>query len=295
MRDPPVFFNKNLENKFFFHHKLISYKTQSRLINKTGNRMNYPEKQKTVLVTGAAKRIGRKIALTLAQSGFNLAIHYSSSKAEAQTLCEEARTIGVKAEIFCCDFADPLAVKDFIPQVIGVFPDLFGLINNASIFEYDDFLTHRFDDFALHMQVNAYAPITLIHALTEYALENRREAAIVNLSDQRTFRPSPGFFSYSVSKALLAETTKILSVTLAPNIRINSVSPGPVLPNIRQSAADFQKQAELTPLSRAVSADEIAEAITFLLRSPSVTGANIVIDSGQNLDWRTPSFLYAKE
>lgn len=249
---------------------------------------------KTVLVTGAAKRIGRAIALDLANNGFAVAIHYRRSGDDARTLADEIASRGGRAATVAGDLADPDVPERLIADAAAALGPLTALVNNASIFERDEPATVSADSWDSQVNVNARAPVLLARHFAA-ALPAGATGGIVNLIDQRVLKPTPMFFSYAVSKEALWSATRMLAQGLAPAVRINAVSPGPTLPNVRQSADDFRRQQEAVLLGRGPSAQEIADAVRFLLESPSVTGQMLVVDGGQHLAWETPDVVGINE
>lgn len=238
-----------------------------------------------VLITGAAVRIGRAIALSLAEDGHPVAVHYRGSRTEADTTVTQLRTLGVAAVAVQADLADHQAVLDLVPNAAAALGQPIGvLVNNASLFQNDrinNVTQQGFDD---HMAVNLRAPLFLAQQFAE-ALPEDQNGAIVNLIDMRVLKPLPGFVSYTISKAGLEVLTRTLAMALAPRIRVNGIGPGPVLPNERQSDAQFQKQWQSTLLRRGAHPDEIADGVRFLINSPSITGQMIAMDGGQHLPW----------
>ncbi|MFT3997870.1 MAG: SDR family oxidoreductase [Asticcacaulis sp.] len=246
-----------------------------------------PSRPKTALVTGAAKRIGRAVAFALAQRGYAIGVHYGTSEAAARALVEELRAQGTPAAALQADLADTHSVAGLIPAAIAALGPLSLLINNASVFHDDRAGSMTVDGWHAHMNTNLLAPVLLAQGFA--AQETLPEgAAIVNLIDQRVLKPSPPFFSYGLSKAGLWHATRTLAQELAPRIRVNAVGPGPTLPSIHQSEADFEREAASTLLQKRVTPEEIAEAVVFLAESRSVTGQMICVDSGQHLVWKTP-------
>lgn len=242
---------------------------------------------KTALVTGAAKRIGRAVAFALSRRGYDIGVHYGTSDDAAQTLVAELRASGVRAEALQADLADVESVKGLIPDAVKALGPLSLLINNASVFFDDRAGSMTVERWHAHMNTNLLAPVLLAQA---FAAQNELPtgAAIVNLIDQRVLKPSPPFFSYGLSKAGLWHATRTLAQELAPRIRVNAVGPGPTLPSIHQSEAEFEAEAASTLLQKRVTPDQIAEAVVFLAEASSVTGQMICVDSGQHLGWQTP-------
>lgn len=238
------------------------------------------------LVTGAGKRIGRAIAVTLAKAGYDIAVHYRGSAEAAQAVVEEVRALGRRAEGVQADLADETQVRGLVPaaaQALG--RPLTLLVNNASVFEDDRVGTLSRNSWDRHIETNLRAPIVLAEAFAAQAPDG---SAVVNLLDQRVLKPDPRFFSYSLSRAGLWWATQTLAQALAPRIRINGVGPGPTLPSIHQTDAEFAAEAAATPLARPGSPEAVAQAVLWLARADLVTGQMIAVDGGQHLAWKTP-------
>jgi NAD(P)-dependent dehydrogenase (short-subunit alcohol dehydrogenase family) len=242
---------------------------------------------KNVLVTGAAKRLGRAIALDLAQAGWNVAIHYNGSEADAQSAAEAARQSGVKAEILQADLSKEAETATLVSRAAAAIGPLTALINSASLFENDDWQSATRKSWDDHIEVNLRAPL-LLSQLFARQLPSGQAGNIINLIDQRVLKPTPQFLSYSVSKAGLYWLTTTLAQGMGPNIRVNAVGPGPTLKNPRQSDADFDGQRDATILKRGADPADICAAVRYLLDAPAVTGQMIAVDGGQHLIWQTP-------
>ena len=241
---------------------------------------------KTALVTGAAKRIGRAIAITLAKAGYDIGVHYGQSRDDAFALVSELEALGVKAHAIQCDLNDVACVTGLIDSARDALGPIDVLVNNASVFADDRARTLSIESWQMHMDTNLLAPVLLSQAFAAQA-DIRTGASIINMIDQRVLKPSPPFFSYSMSKAGLWHATRTLAQALAPNIRVNAVGPGPTLKSIHQSEADFAREARSTLLQKPTSPEEVAAAVIYLLNAPSVTGQMICVDSGQHLNWKT--------
>jgi len=242
---------------------------------------------KNVLVTGAAKRLGRAIALDLAQAGWNVAIHYNGSKADADSAAQGARAAGVKAEVLQADLSKEAETATLVGRATQAIGPLTALINSASLFENDDWQSATRKSWDDHIEVNLRAPL-LLSQLFAKQLPARQNGNIINLIDQRVLKPTPQFLSYSVSKAGLYWLTTTLAQGMGPDIRVNAVGPGPTLKNPRQSDADFDRQRDATILKRGADPADICAAVRYLLNAPSVTGQMIAVDGGQHLIWQTP-------
>jgi len=237
------------------------------------------------LITGGAVRIGRAIALQLAANGTDVAIHYRKSAEEAERTATEIRAHGVRTVTVAADLTDSAAAADLLPRAaaaLGRPIDL--LVNNASLFENDSIRSLTPDSLDAHLAVNLKAPLLLAQAFAR-ALPEGRGGNIINIIDQRVWKPTPWFTSYTVSKAGLLSLTQTLAMALAPNVRVNGIGPGPVLANERQTAEQFERQWQSTLLQRGAEPDEIAAAVTFLLNAPAMTGQMLALDGGQFLPW----------
>ncbi len=239
---------------------------------------------RTALVTGAGKRLGRAIALALAEAGYAVAVHYGEGAADADALVTEITGGGGRAVALAADLANENEVAGLIGRAAEALGPLDVLVNNASVFERDEALDATRESWDRHMEINLRAPFVLAQGLAQQ-LPGGAAGNIVNILDQRVENLTPHFVSYTLSKSGLWTLTRTLALALAPDIRVNAVGPGPVLPSPRQSQAQFDAQARATPLGRAVTPKEIADAVVFLLAAPSVTGQMIAVDGGQHLNW----------
>jgi NAD(P)-dependent dehydrogenase (short-subunit alcohol dehydrogenase family) len=242
---------------------------------------------KTVLVTGAAKRLGRAIALDLARHGWNIALHYNSSEKEARATAEDARTAGVKVALLDADLMREDQTGALVSRAVKELGPLTALINSASLFENDEWVSVTRESWDKHMGVNLRAPFVLAQSFAKQ-LPLGMKGAIVNMIDQRVLKPTPQFLSYSLSKAGLYWLTTTLAQGLAPNVRVNAIGPGPTMRNARQSEADFKRQREATMLKTGDEPQDICDAIRYLLEASAVTGQMIAVDGGQHLAWKTP-------
>jgi NAD(P)-dependent dehydrogenase (short-subunit alcohol dehydrogenase family) len=249
---------------------------------------------KTALITGAARRIGRELALDLARHGYDIAVHYKSSQDEAEAVAELIRAMGRKAVTVMGNLADVHTAERLIFESVGALGPLGVLINNASIFEPDEVGGISPESWAAHQDTNLRAPVMLAQAFAR-ALPKNAQGNIINIVDQRVWKLNPRFFSYTMSKTGLWTATRTLAQALAPNIRVNAIGPGPALPSVRMDQAEFDKQARLTLLGRGTSPAEIAAAVQFILSQPSLTGQMIALDGGQHLVWQTPDVVEVNE
>ncbi|MCF8477278.1 MAG: SDR family oxidoreductase [Pseudolabrys sp.] len=239
---------------------------------------------RAALITGAGRRIGRAIALALAHAGYAVVLHANRSRAEAEGLAASMIGEGGRAAVVLADLADPAAVRGLVPAA-AAFGPLTLLVNNASVFDDDEIGTMTRADFDATMAVNLTAPLFLAQAFAAQA-PLAADASIVNIVDQRVLRPTPKFFSYTLSKSALHMATVTLAQGLAP-LRVNAVAPGPVLPSPRQSDAQFAIQAASVPLGQGPSPEDVAAAVLYLAGAGSVSGVTIAVDGGQHLAWRT--------
>ncbi len=242
---------------------------------------------KTALVTGGAKRIGRALVEGLAADGWAVAIHYGSSADAAAALAADIEAQGGKAVALQADLTDAGALESLIREATTALGPLGLLINNASLFEEDTAHTVTPERFDAHMAINLRAPLLLSQAfaaqLPDDALGN-----IINIIDQRVWRLTPRFMSYTASKAALWTVTQTLAQALAPNIRVNGIGPGPALRNERQNPDDFEAQVRAVPLSRGPDMAEFRRTVRFIVETPSLTGQMLALDGGQHLAWQTP-------
>lgn len=242
------------------------------------------------LVTGAAKRIGKALALHLAGQGFCVTVHYNNSEAEAQQVVADIQAEGGKATAIQADLADMKAVKRLEAQAAAQFGPITLLLNNASTFESDEIGSITAESWNHHLQPNLQAPVFLAQAMAA-RLPKDEKGLIINMIDQRVWALTPRYMSYTLSKAALWSATQTLAQALAPNIRVNGIGPGPTLSNARQSDSDFQAQVNATILKVQPQLSEITAAIDFIRNAPSMTGQMIALDSGQHLAWETPDVV----
>jgi len=242
---------------------------------------------KNVLVTGAAKRLGRAIALDLAGAGWNVAIHYNGSAADAEEVAAEIRAKGCKGALVQADFAREEETATAVPAAAKAIGPLTALINSASLFENDDWRSATRQSWDDHMEANLRAPFLLAQMFAKQ-LPREEKGNIINIIDQRVLKPTPQFLSYSLSKAGLYWLTTTLAQGMGPNIRVNAVGPGPTLKNPRQSDADFNRQRDATILKHGADPADICGAVRYLLSADAVTGQMLAVDGGQHLIWQTP-------
>ncbi len=231
-----------------------------------------------VLVTGAARRIGRSIALDLAAHGWDVAVHHRDSPADADAAVFALRKAGARAEAFAADLADEAACHALVPAVQRAFGRVDAVVNNASVFEYDDVAGFTHARMEQHWRVNTAAPILLARALHAAG-----GGAVVNLLDQKLANPNPDYLSYTLSKAALESATTMLAMALAPAVRVVGVAPGVTLLSGAMNAAEFAASHKMTPLGRSSTSEDVARTVRFVLESPAITGTTILVDGGQHL------------
>jgi len=242
---------------------------------------------RAALVTGAAHRIGRALALELGACGFSVAVHCHRSKADADAVAAEIAAAGSKAVALPADLDEESEVAQLLERAQDAIGPVGVLVNNASVFDRDEALTATRASWDEHMETNLRAPFRLSQDFAR-ALPERFEGVIVNMLDQRVWNLTPHFVSYTLTKAGLWTLTQTLALALAPRIRVNGIGPGPVLPSPRQTDAQFQRQVDSVPLKRGPSLDEIARTLRFILTTSSLTGQMIALDGGQHLNWASP-------
>lgn len=239
------------------------------------------------LVTGAGRRIGRAIALELGRLGYGVGVHHAASGDEAAEVVALIERAGGRAKALKADLTDAAEVKGLVPACASALGVPTCLVNNASIFLEDRLETVDVDTWDQNLAVNLRAPVFLAQAFAA-GLPKDATGNIINIIDQRVWRPTPHFFSYSTGKAGLWAVTRTMAQALAPRIRVNAIGPGPVLKSIYQTDADFAAEVAGTLLGHGTSPEEIAAAIRFILDAPAMTGQMIALDGGQHLVWRTP-------
>src|SRR5690606_4049963 len=238
--------------------------------------------RKTALVTGAARRIGRTIALALAQRGWDVVVHYQQSADAAQDVVGEIEALGRRAVALSCDLADEAAARALLPRASSLLGPISCVVNNASRFDYDTVQDISRASLDAHMHANLLAPVLLAQALHE-ATPAGAQAVAINLLDQKLYNLNPDFLSYTLSKAALQSATTMLAQALAPKVRVAGVAPGITLVSGDMSEAQFQAAHTHTPLGRSSTPDDIAAAVCFVADSPAITGTTLLVDGGQHL------------
>ena len=241
-----------------------------------------------VLVTGAALRLGREIALTLAAAGWQVAVHYRHSAQDAlKTVADCDRLTGGSAA-FDADLSDETAVRGLLPRVIAHFGRVDAVVNSASTFEHDSATTFGFAALDKHLHSNAAAPILLAqalhaHVVSRSAPEHAGQCAVINLLDQKLWNQNPDFLSYTLSKAALEAAGTMLAMALAPQVRVVGVAPGLTLTSHLLSDAEFAARHKLSPLGRSSTPADVASTVKFALENSSITGTTLLVDGGQHL------------
>ena len=242
---------------------------------------------KIALVTGGAKRIGKSIVLRLAENGWSVAMHYRKSAAKAEAVANEVRLRGGRAVTIQADLARESEVVEIIPKVRATLGPLTLLVNNASVFEMDKADTVTRESWDKHIEANLRAPFVLSQAFARQLPEGE-EGNIVNLLDQRVWKLTPYFISYTIAKMGLWTLTRSLALAYAPRIRVNGIGPGPTLPSPRQTDEQFAQQSAAMPLGHGATPQEIARCLLYILSAPSMTGQMIALDGGEHLGWQVP-------
>lgn len=236
-----------------------------------------------VLVTGAARRVGRAIALDLAAQGYDVAVHYHRSAREAEATLADLRALGAGAQAFQADLADEAACRALVPAVVARMKRLDAIVNNASTFQYDSPHTFSYASMDAHWRANTGPAVLLALALHHQLSGCAEVGCVVNLIDQKLWNPNPDYFSYTLSKAALEAATVMLAQALAPQVRVCGVAPGVTLASGAMTEVEFETAHTLTPLRRSSSPEDIARSVRFLLQSPAITGTTLLVDGGQHL------------
>lgn len=245
-----------------------------------------PRARPTALITGAARRLGSDIACALGAAGWRVAVHFHHSRAEAEALVSRLEQQGVSAQCFgldlACLSADSAAA--FLGDVEAALGPVGLLVNSASRFDYDTPTQITAEAVASHMATNLTAPLLLTQALHARVRQSHRPVAVaIHLLDQKLDNPNPDFFSYTLSKAALAEAVRLQAMAMAPALRVLAVSPGITLPSADQTEAEFLEAHRQTPLGQSSTADEVAQAVVWLADARAITGTRLLVDGGQHL------------
>ena len=246
-----------------------------------------------IILTGGATRIGAAIAEKISGPNKEIIIHFNKSKSKAESLKRKLQNYGTKVYLVKGDFSKEKDVKKFIKLAKSKLKYFDCLINNASLFENDKLENFNANSWEKHLSVNLKAPALLSKEFSKNVKGKNNN--IINIIDQRVFKLTPYFFSYTISKTGLFTLTKTSAMSLAPNIRVNGIAPGPTIKNKRQSEKHFRKQYLATTLKRQVNVQEICNAVDFFIKNSSITGQILAIDSGQSLNWQTPDIIRDNE
>jgi NAD(P)-dependent dehydrogenase (short-subunit alcohol dehydrogenase family) len=239
---------------------------------------------RAALVTGGAKRLGRAIALALAEAGFSVAVHSHASVTDAERTADDIRGFGVAAVVLQANLGVEASVERLVPDAQAALGPLGVLVNNASAFERDEWHDTTRESWDHHIEPNLRAPFVLMQRFAQ-ALPAGLHGVVINMLDQRVWSLTPHFVSYTVAKAGLWALTQSMALALAPRIRVNGIGPGPAMPSPRQSAEQFAAQCASVPLGHGTSPEEVAHAAMALLALPSVTGQMFALDGGQHMQW----------
>ena len=239
--------------------------------------------RRTVLVTGAARRLGREIALTLAAAGWQVAVHYRDSIEYAIKTAAECHCLSGAAATFDADLQSEDAVRALLPRVVAHFGQVDAVVNNASLFEHDNAESFGFKALEQHLRTNTGAPILLAQALHTHLTARGGQGAVVNLLDQKLWNQNPDFLSYTLSKAALEAANTVLALALAPSVRVVGVAPGLTLTSHMLDEAQFAALHRLSPLGRSSTPQDVASAVRFALENQSLTGTTLLVDGGQHL------------
>ncbi len=246
-----------------------------------------------IIITGGATRIGAAIARKLSGDNKEILIHYNKSKSEAESLKKDLQKNGTKIYLVKGDLSKETDVNKIIKFAKFKLKYFDCLINNASLFENDKLENFSTKDWGKHLRTNLRTPALLSKEFAKNVKGGNNN--IINIIDQRVFKLTPFFFSYTISKTGLYTLTKTSAMSLSPKIRVNGIAPGPTIKNKRQSKNHFKKQYLATPLKKQVDVKEICNAVDFFIKNRSITGQVIAIDSGQSLNWQTPDIMSIKE
>ncbi|KAF1043706.1 MAG: Diacetyl reductase [(S)-acetoin forming] [Herbaspirillum frisingense] len=236
---------------------------------------------RVALVTGAARRIGRHIALALAHAGWDVAVHYNRSRDEAEAVVREIEALGRRALAVRCELGDEMEVRGLLAQAAPL-GRVSCVVNNASLFDFDDAASFGNERLLRHMGANVGAPVLLAQALYEITPEGEQAVAI-NLLDQKLYNPNPDFLSYTLSKAALHSATTLLAQALAPRVRVVGVAPGLTMVSGDQTSEQFGRAHQITPLGKSSTPDDVAAAVCYVASARAVTGTTLLVDGGQHL------------
>lgn len=245
-----------------------------------------PETPRPVaLVTGAAKRLGRAIALELARAGHDVALHFRSSQAEAEATAAAIRETGARAELMQADLAVEAECEALVPAIVQRMGRLDAVVHNASLFEYDDVSSFSYGAMERHWRTNTAAAVVLARALHAHLGKRASDArgCVIHLLDQKLWNPNPDYLSYTLSKAALEAVTTLLAQALAPRVRVAGVAPGVTLLSGDMNHGEFSQAHAMTPLERSSTPEDVARAVRFMVESAAITGTTLLVDGGQHL------------
>ena len=246
--------------------------------------MPSPSSRPVVLVTGAARRVGRAIAVEMARAGYDIALHYRSSATECEASAAYVRALGVRGECFQADLANEAACRALLPAVAARLGRIDAVVNNASHFAYDNAESFSYAAMEIHWRANTAPAVVLAQALAAHLKGCSETGCVVNLLDQKLWNPNPDYLSYTLSKAALEAATTLLAQALAPQVRVAGVAPGVTLVSgPKMSQAAFAAAHAMTPLGRSSTPEDIARTVRFIIESPAITGTTILVDGGQHL------------
>lgn len=245
-----------------------------------------------VLVTGAARRLGREIALSLGRAGWRVAVHYHRSASDAEDTVQSLRALGTEAHAFAADLSDEAAARALLPAAVERFGEVQAVVNSASVFEHDTPADFSYAAMERHWRANTAPAIVLAQALHAHLAERDGRGCVVNLLDQKLWNPNPDYLSYTLSKAALEAATRLLAMSLAPVLRVAGVAPGLVLGSEFIDADRLAGLHRASLLGRGASAEDVAHAVRYLLEAPSVTGMTILVDGGQHLQPASRDFAF---
>lgn len=248
--------------------------------------------RRVALVTGSARRMGRAIALDLAAQGWDVAIHHRDSPVEAHDTVMSLRARGAAGAVLAADLADEASCRALVPAAVDALGRLDAVVNNASLFEHDEVSTFTYAAMERHWRANTAPAVVLAQALHDHLAARQARGCVVNLLDQKLWNPNPDHLSYTLSKAALEAATTLLAQALAPRVRVVGVAPGVTLPSGPMTDAQFAEAHRMTPLQRSSTAEDIAQAVRFVLDAPAITGTTLLVDGGQHLAGQPRDVLF---
>jgi NAD(P)-dependent dehydrogenase (short-subunit alcohol dehydrogenase family) len=242
-----------------------------------------PASPRTGLVTGAGRRLGREIALGLAAGGWQVAVHYRNSRAQAEQTVADCAALSGDSALFAADLEDEAATRALLPQVVARFRGIDAVVHSAALFEHDEAATFSYALMERHARSNTGAAILLAQALHEHLAARDAQGAVVHLLDQKLWNPNPDFLSYTLSKAALEAATPMLALALAPRVRVVGVAPGLTLASHMLDDDTFAQLHKLSPLGRSSTPADVVATVKFALENRSITGTTLLVDGGQHL------------